>query len=71
MCPHRLRRLHYAIVSRVAVARELKPTLIIQAGVGTYLAPGVVSPMCTWLAKLLDEAFAWCVGQADMNVNVA
>jgi uncharacterized protein (DUF2235 family) len=30
-----------------------------QAGVGTYLAPGVVSPMCTWLAKLLDEAFAW------------
>ncbi|KAG1836357.1 hypothetical protein DFJ58DRAFT_818638 [Suillus subalutaceus] len=30
-----------------------------QAGVGTYLAPGVVSPMFTWLAKLLDEAFAW------------
>lgn len=30
-----------------------------QAGVGTYFAPGVVSPMFTWLAKLLDEAFAW------------
>ncbi|KAG2151424.1 hypothetical protein DEU56DRAFT_777810 [Suillus clintonianus] len=30
-----------------------------QAGVGTYFAPGVVSPMFTWLAKILDEAFAW------------
>lgn len=30
-----------------------------QAGVGTYFAPGVVSPTFTWLAKILDEAFAW------------
>ncbi|KAG2155809.1 uncharacterized protein EDB93DRAFT_53072 [Suillus bovinus] len=30
-----------------------------QAGVGTYFAPGVVSPMFIWLAKILDEAFAW------------
>ncbi|KAG0703790.1 hypothetical protein DFH29DRAFT_915099 [Suillus ampliporus] len=30
-----------------------------QAGVGTYFSPGVVSPMFTWLAKILDEAFAW------------
>ncbi|KAI9573688.1 hypothetical protein HD554DRAFT_919791 [Boletus coccyginus] len=30
-----------------------------QAGVGTYFAPGVVSPLWTWLASLLDEAFAW------------
>lgn len=30
-----------------------------QPGVGTYFSPGVVSPMFTWLAKILDEAFAW------------
>ncbi|KAG2066291.1 hypothetical protein BDR04DRAFT_1106848 [Suillus decipiens] len=30
-----------------------------QAGIGTYFSPGVVSPMFTWLAKILDEAFAW------------
>ncbi|KAG1818458.1 uncharacterized protein BJ212DRAFT_1446354 [Suillus subaureus] len=30
-----------------------------QAGVGTYFSPGVVSPMFIWLAKILDEAFAW------------
>jgi len=33
--------------------------LLIQAGIGTYFAPGAVSPMFTWLAKILDEAFAW------------
>lgn len=35
--------------------------IIIQAGIGTYFAPGVVSPLWTWLASLLDEAFAWYV----------
>ncbi|KAF9220931.1 hypothetical protein BS17DRAFT_786233 [Gyrodon lividus] len=30
-----------------------------QAGVGTYIAPGVVSPLWTPLAELLDEAVAW------------
>ncbi|KAI0365700.1 hypothetical protein BV20DRAFT_953672 [Pilatotrama ljubarskyi] len=32
-----------------------------QPGVGTYLNPGVVSPLFQWGAKLLDEAFAWRV----------
>ncbi|KAI0822340.1 hypothetical protein BC628DRAFT_1327757 [Trametes gibbosa] len=30
-----------------------------QPGVGTYLNPGVVSPLFQWGAKMLDEAFAW------------
>lgn len=30
-----------------------------QAGLGTYFAPGVVSPLFNWGAKLLDEAVAW------------
>ncbi|KAL0567603.1 hypothetical protein V5O48_014390 [Marasmius crinis-equi] len=30
-----------------------------QAGIGTYFAPGVVSPLLGWCAKILDEAFAW------------
>ncbi|EIN07594.1 hypothetical protein PUNSTDRAFT_103627 [Punctularia strigosozonata HHB-11173 SS5] len=30
-----------------------------QAGIGTYFAPGVVSPVWQWCAKILDEAFAW------------
>ncbi|KAG6376991.1 hypothetical protein JVT61DRAFT_1033 [Boletus reticuloceps] len=30
-----------------------------QAGVGTYFAPGVVSPLWLWFASLMDEAVAW------------
>ncbi|KAI0755060.1 hypothetical protein C8Q80DRAFT_407644 [Daedaleopsis nitida] len=30
-----------------------------QPGIGTYFNPGVVSPLCQWGAKMLDEAFAW------------
>ncbi|KAI1793368.1 hypothetical protein LXA43DRAFT_972022 [Ganoderma leucocontextum] len=30
-----------------------------QPGIGTYLNPGVVSPIFQWCAKILDEAFAW------------
>ncbi|KAF8555257.1 hypothetical protein OG21DRAFT_1603016 [Imleria badia] len=30
-----------------------------QAGIGTYFAPGVVSPLWSRLASLLDEACAW------------
>jgi hypothetical protein len=41
------------------IEQRYSTPLVIQAGVGTYFAPGVVSPMCTWLAKILDEAFAW------------
>ncbi|KAJ7078613.1 hypothetical protein B0H15DRAFT_535847 [Mycena belliarum] len=29
-----------------------------QSGIGTYLTPGVVSPIFEWGAKILDEAFA-------------
>ncbi|KAL4250658.1 hypothetical protein ABKN59_005360 [Abortiporus biennis] len=30
-----------------------------QPGIGTYLQPGVISPMFQWCAKILDEAIAW------------
>ncbi|THH01914.1 hypothetical protein EW026_g871 [Hermanssonia centrifuga] len=30
-----------------------------QPGVGTYLQPGVVSPLFQWCAKIADEAVAW------------
>ncbi|KAH8806595.1 hypothetical protein DL96DRAFT_1537019 [Flagelloscypha sp. PMI_526] len=30
-----------------------------QAGVGTFFAPGIVSPLLEWWAKVLDSAFAW------------
>ncbi|KAI6044764.1 hypothetical protein EDC04DRAFT_2889440 [Pisolithus marmoratus] len=30
-----------------------------QPGVGTYFEPGVVSPLFSWGAKILDEAIAW------------
>lgn len=30
-----------------------------QPGIGTYLNPGVVSPLFQWAAKILDEAVAW------------
>ncbi|EIW81218.1 hypothetical protein CONPUDRAFT_104467 [Coniophora puteana RWD-64-598 SS2] len=38
-----------------------------QAGVGTYLQPGVVSPLLGWLGKVLDEAFAWYLDQHVMQ----
>ncbi|KAH7925576.1 hypothetical protein BV22DRAFT_1064625 [Leucogyrophana mollusca] len=38
-----------------------------QAGVGTYFAPGVVSPVFSWLAKILDEAFAWYLDEHVMD----
>ncbi|KAI0062798.1 hypothetical protein BV25DRAFT_1870219 [Artomyces pyxidatus] len=34
-----------------------------QAGVGTYFEPGVVSPLLTTTAKLLDMAFAWYLSE--------
>lgn len=30
-----------------------------QAGIGTFFAPGMVSPIFEWCAKILDEAVAW------------
>ncbi|KAH9947605.1 hypothetical protein B0H21DRAFT_323664 [Amylocystis lapponica] len=30
-----------------------------QPGVGTYINPGLVSPLFQWAAKVMDEAFAW------------
>ncbi|OAX44319.1 hypothetical protein K503DRAFT_679125 [Rhizopogon vinicolor AM-OR11-026] len=41
--------------------------LVIQAGVGTYFSPGVVSPMFISLAKILDEAFAWYLDEHVME----
>ncbi len=34
---------------------------LLQPGVGTYLQPGVVSPLFQWCAKIADEAVAWSV----------
>ncbi|KAI6147469.1 hypothetical protein BKA82DRAFT_495980 [Pisolithus tinctorius] len=30
-----------------------------QPGIGTYFEPGVVSPLISWWAKIMDEAIAW------------
>ncbi|KAF7987010.1 hypothetical protein HWV62_103 [Athelia sp. TMB] len=38
-----------------------------QAGVGTYFKPGVVNPMFTWLATILDEAVAWYLNEHVMD----
>ncbi|KAF7768283.1 hypothetical protein Agabi119p4_7526 [Agaricus bisporus var. burnettii] len=38
-----------------------------QPGVGTYFNPGVVSPVFTWAAKILDEAFAWYLDEHVMD----
>ncbi|KAH7885398.1 hypothetical protein F5I97DRAFT_1380503 [Phlebopus sp. FC_14] len=38
-----------------------------QAGVGTYFAPGIVSPLFTWFARMMDEAVAWYLGAHVMG----
>ncbi|KAJ7601160.1 hypothetical protein C8J56DRAFT_912301 [Mycena floridula] len=38
-----------------------------QAGIGTFFAPGVVSPFFEWCAKILDEAFAWYLNAHVMD----
>ncbi|KAJ4482428.1 hypothetical protein J3R30DRAFT_2171475 [Lentinula aciculospora] len=38
-----------------------------QAGIGTFFAPGVVSPLFQWCAKVLDEAFAWYLNAHVMD----
>lgn len=30
-----------------------------QTGIGTYTNPGIFTPVGMWVAKILDEAFAW------------
>lgn len=32
-----------------------------QPGVGTYFAPGLISPFFAWLARIADLAVAWYV----------
>ncbi|KAI9455901.1 hypothetical protein BJY52DRAFT_1121569 [Lactarius psammicola] len=38
-----------------------------QAGIGTYIQPGVVSPLFRWAAEILDEAIAWYLYQHVMD----
>ncbi|THU90978.1 hypothetical protein K435DRAFT_759709 [Dendrothele bispora CBS 962.96] len=38
-----------------------------QAGIGTFFAPGVVSPLFEWCAKVLDEAVAWYLNAHVMD----
>ncbi|KAG1742345.1 uncharacterized protein EDB91DRAFT_308015 [Suillus paluster] len=53
-------RIYYPIADHPRCSNKgTQVPLIIQAGIGTYFSPGVVSPTFTWLAKILDEAFAW------------
>ncbi|KAH8987398.1 hypothetical protein EDB86DRAFT_2832355 [Lactarius hatsudake] len=40
-----------------------------QAGIGTYIQPGVVSPLFSWAAEMLDEAIAWYLYQHNYNVG--
>lgn len=49
----------------VCVSTEL--TEMIQAGVGTYFQPGVVSPFFRIGAKILDEMFAWYLSEHIMD----
>jgi len=39
--------------------RPQEQIMYYQAGIGTYFNPGIVSPLFEWVAKILDEAFAW------------
>ncbi|KAK0187751.1 hypothetical protein F5146DRAFT_934699 [Armillaria mellea] len=38
-----------------------------QAGIGTFFAPGVVSPLFEWVAKIADEAVAWYLNEHVMD----
>lgn len=38
-----------------------------QAGIGTYIRPGVVWPLFSWAAEILDEAIAWYLYQHVMD----
>jgi len=50
----------YSVLRKDSVKDQL---CYYQAGIGTYFAPGVVSPAFRWAAKLLDEAIAWYLYQ--------
>ena len=39
----------------------------IQAGIGTYFQPGVVSPLFRYAARSLDEMFAWYLSEHIMD----
>lgn len=30
-----------------------------QTGIGTYVNPGIITPIMTYVAKLMDKAIAW------------
>lgn len=47
----------------LALCRTSVYSVSTRPGVGTYLEPGVVSPLFTWGAKVLDEAVAWYLPQ--------
>ncbi|KIO06146.1 hypothetical protein M404DRAFT_495935 [Pisolithus tinctorius Marx 270] len=38
-----------------------------QPGIGTYFEPGVVSPLFSWWAKILDDAIAWYLNEHVMD----
>ncbi|KAI6147467.1 hypothetical protein BKA82DRAFT_495935 [Pisolithus tinctorius] len=38
-----------------------------QPGIGTYFDPGVVSPLFSWWAKILDDAIAWYLDEHVMD----
>ncbi|KAI6044762.1 hypothetical protein EDC04DRAFT_260585 [Pisolithus marmoratus] len=46
----------FGLLRKDAVDKQL---CYYQPGIGTYFEPGVVSPLFSWGAKILDEAIAW------------
>jgi hypothetical protein len=44
--------------SQIDILAHTRP-LIVQPGIGTFINPGVVSPLLEWLARTADLAIAW------------
>ena len=42
-------------------------SVTVQAGVGTYNPPGLISPISAWLAQTLDKGVAWFLYQHVMD----
>lgn len=41
--------------------------IFVQAGVGTYNPPGLITPISKWLGQTLDKGVAWFIYQHVMD----
>ncbi len=57
----------YYQVSSSSHPRRTPIIVFAQAGIGTYIQPGVVSPLFGWAAEVWDEAVAWYLYQHVMD----